>query len=163
MPLLMAYAVDGKFKIDRLATARFVFDFRGEVISFELLYERPSTMRLVTLTHGERYNWESSPDHVLLPLKVTFDDHLIEWTLANGMSGAVEPEDGDNQEEFDEVWNILQSNFSYLRERALRQQPVVIYPNGLPTDAYLNVIDELLEDPFRAEDYEEYLNDQTTN
>lgn len=159
LPFLMAYAVEKQFKIGQLAMARFSFNPLGDLAAFELLQERADNMRFVTLENGEQYNWDSSPNSIFLPLNISIGYEVIEWRLANGMQGSVETEGGDNQDEYDTVHEALQRNFAYLRERSLREQPVVIYPHGLPTDAYLDAIDEFLEEPFRTEDYEEYLDD----
>lgn len=155
LPLLMAYAVDERFNVGKLATAKFTFNFMGEVVAFELLYERKDNMKFVSLENGADYNWDSSPDHIFLPLNISIDEDRAKWTLANGMPGGVDTEEGENQDEFDEVYSALQTNFSYLRERAIRQQPVVVYPHGLPTDAYVNADDRFFEEPFREEDYDE--------
>jgi hypothetical protein len=154
LPLLMAYAVNDQFKIGTLVTAKFTLNFMGEVVAFELLYERKDNMKLVSLENGAHYDWDSNPEHIFLPLKSSIDDDFVKWTCANGMPGGVDLENGENQDEFDDACNALRRNFSYLRERAIREQPVVVYPQGLPNDAYLNSEDVFFEEPFRAEDFE---------
>ena len=153
LPLLMAYAVDKTFKIGQLAMAKFSFDAMGQVAAFELLYEGTDNMRLISLENGETYDWDRNPDSIFLPLKITIKEDFIEWTTADGQSDATETEDGDNQDDFDDIYDALQRNFAYLREKAIRKEPVVIYQHGLPTDAYLDAIDSFLEEPFREEDY----------
>jgi hypothetical protein len=159
LPLLMAYAVGDKFKIGTLAAAKFTFNYLGEIVAFELLDERKDNMKLVSLENGEHYDWDADPERIFLPLSITIEEDYVKWTFANGMPGGADTEDGENQEEFDEIYNALQRNFAYLRERAIREQPVVIYPHGLPSDAYLNALDGFIEELFCAEDYDEWLDD----
>lgn len=154
---MKAYKVGNEFKISHLAIAKFTFTPMGEFIGFELLDVAANNMRFVTLEHGENYHWDSPVDRVFLPLKLKIQEDIFEWQTADGQSGFVESEDGDNQQDFDQVFDLLQTNFAYLRERAIRKQPVVIYPHGLPTNAYLDVIDQFFDEPFLSEDYEDYL------
>lgn len=157
--LLMAHRNDGAFKIGHLARARFGFNEMGKVVAFRLRHQPSNDATLVSLEHGEGYDWDCFPDAIFLPLKLNVKDELVEWTLANGQKGSAEPLDDEDHEEFDAICAALQRNFAYLRERALREQPVVIYPHGLPTNAYIDVIDTFFDEPFRAEDYEDWLDE----
>lgn len=151
--LHMAYKSDDGFGIAHLAEARFTFNYLGELVSFEILDDVTGQMKFVTLEHGEHYHSEKAEEHLFLPVFVKIEEDFIKWQTADGQSGSVESEDGDNQQEFDEVYEALQINFAYLRERSLRKQPVVVYPHGIPTDAYLDAIDVFFKEPFEAADY----------
>lgn len=159
--LLMAYKSGDEFKIGTLSRARFTITHMGEIVGFELLHETPNSMKLVTLEHGESYSWHTSPDNVFIPLKFKVEDGLIEWRTADGQSGeqswgwdvSETQFDEEMQDDFEECYAALQLNFSYLRERAIRKQPVVIFPQGQPGNADVEVNDGFFDEPFDADNY----------